>query len=674
MLLIIFLSLQLAAAIGAGVFVWRRIQRQQREIAVLERALASAKNSAQGSRRAAEARAKVVAIGGRAPVLTPMEDVPAFAPPAPITQPRFSVADRLSNALPSVSAETLRGAALGLAAALPALVFPFAANHALIVSCGLCIAAGMMLLAFDPLWRAAAWAGVITGAVWAVVGFALHVAQAQPLAFSVGLALAGSASLINARLRDPGPGEATALIMAIAALVLGNQIGMIGPAGAAFGIIAAMAAIVGAISLKLEPIHLAGFFATLIGLFVLSGQPSAAIWFTPVTAWAGALFLGIAAVRVPNLGARGVTLAATGSLAPLLGIAALYDSQHGLADPHAAGAAFAGLAALLGGVIAASAQRFQRGTAALKITLWVLVAAAFTALVAGSLLALPSPFAASALGALSLGAALLHGRFKDTVWRICAIVAALLAAVIASSSIPLVLEEGPAWSATLIIAGGLAIPAALTGGAGSLLRRAGADVSGGVAKLVAIGLSVATADMVLRIVFSGGAPLMQPVGFVEAGFHIAAWLAIALAVAARGSRRQGAARKAGVLVLGAASLAASAFIAALWLTPYWHMLIPSRAPWPVLHFDGLGFIAPALLYWSHWGFWRMRGSKLRTRIAFGAAAALTACFATLMATHPGQTEASNSLVPVVGALSFALAILANFLPFVTSNGRRRSYF
>src|SRR5262249_39839369 len=160
--------------------------------------------------------------------------------------------------------------------------------------------------------------------------------------------------------------------------------------------------IVGAVSLRSEPLHLAGFAATLIGLFVLSGQPSAAIWFTPVTAWAGALFFGVAAVRTPYLGARGMTLAATGALAPLLGIAALYDSHQGLADARAAGAAFIVLALMLGGLIAAAAQRQHRGVAALKMTLWVLAAAAFAAAVAGSLLAFPAPFAASALAAISL--------------------------------------------------------------------------------------------------------------------------------------------------------------------------------------------------------------------------------------------------------------------------------
>jgi hypothetical protein len=302
-----------------------------------------------------------------------------------------------------------------------------------------------------------------------------------------------------------------------------------------------------------------------------------------------------------------------------------------------------------------------------------LAAAAFTAAIVGVLLALPAPFAASALGAITLGAAFLHARFKDMVWRIGAIVAAILTAYVASNSVPLVLEEAPIWTSALIVVTGLALPAALTGFAGSLLRRAGARASGGVAKLAAVGLSVATADMVLRLVFSNGAPLMQPIGFVEAGFHIAAWLAIALAVAARGrERRMSAARKGGVLVLGACALAASTFIAALWLTPYWQMLPPARVAWSALRWDGLGFLAPAALFWAHWAFWRSRGSNLRTRTSFAAAAALTASAITFVV-HPGAPGSPGGLSTLIAAAAFALAVVLNFAPGIVAASARRSH-
>jgi hypothetical protein len=50
---------------------------------------------------------------------------------------------------------------------------------------------------------------------------------------------------------------------------------------------------------------------------------------------------------VPQLGARGLAIAGTGALAPLMAITALYFSQHGLADRYAAAGGFAVLSALL---------------------------------------------------------------------------------------------------------------------------------------------------------------------------------------------------------------------------------------------------------------------------------------------------------------------------------------
>src|SRR5690606_23968098 len=157
------------------------------------------------------------------------------------------------------------------------------------------------------------------------------------------------------------PGAAMAVAMSAATLALGGMIGMASPAGLGFAAIVAAAAVIGALSLRLESIHLAAFGAALLGLFVLSGQPSAAIWFTPAAAWTGALFLGVAAVRVPQLGARGVAIAGTGALTPLTALAGLYDAQHGLADPYAAAGAFLALAILLGAIIAAAATRRERG-------------------------------------------------------------------------------------------------------------------------------------------------------------------------------------------------------------------------------------------------------------------------------------------------------------------------
>lgn len=673
MALIVFLAFELAALTIGGALLWRRIEQQAREITALRQALEALKGGA-ASNRPAAARTNVVAIPNRGPALTAVKRAEPVREPAP-SRWRHSLPAPIAKAIPPIRPSTGRGVALGLAATLPALALFFAANHALVVACGLCIAAGMMLLAFNPFWRSAAWAGVLTGAAWALIGFVMQVAHAQPLTYCVALMLPGAAGLAYALLREATPGATLALIVSGAALALGSQIGMIGEPGIAFSAIVAMAAVAGAMSLRVESIHLAAFVATLLGLFVLSGQESAAIWFTPVTAWAGALFLGIAAVRVPRLGARGVALAGTGTLAPLLAIAALYGSHQGLADPRAAGGAFVGLAALLGGLITLSAQWRARGIAALKLALWVLAAGGFVSATAGLLLALPAPFAATAFGALAFGLAFVDRRFSSAAWRTFACIASLFAAFEAFSSVALVLREAPAWDGRLVVVFALALPSALTGGAALLAHRSGAAFSASLCKVISVVLSVLTADVLVRLVFSGGAPMMQPIGFVEAGFHVAAWLMLALFVAARASKRDASAvRTNTAMLLGGAALLTSALMAVLWLTPYWETMPLSRAPWAPLHFNGLGFLAPAALFWAHWVFWRARGANVRTRVSLGAAAITSACFVTLEAMHPQNTAASpDTLSALIGALSFAMAIVINFAPGVTASARRRSY-
>ncbi|MBI3438208.1 MAG: hypothetical protein HY054_06090 [Proteobacteria bacterium] len=675
MALIVFLAFQLFALVIGGALLWSRTERQAREIASLRQALELLKAGAMPpARPVAKPRANVVAIPGRASVLSTVSR--DAAPPSPASSRwRLSLPAPIAKAIVPIPPATARGTALGLASSLPALALFFASNHALVVACGLSIAAGMMLLAFNPSLRSAAWASVFTGGAWALIGFAMQVAHAQPLTYCIALMLPAAAGLAYALLREPTPGATLALIMSSAALALGSQIGMVGEPGVAFAMIVSLAAIAGATSLRAESIHLAAFVATLIGLFVLSGQESAAIWFTPVTAWAGALFLGIAAVRVPRLGARGVALAGTGALAPLLAIAALNASHQGLADPRAAGAAFLGLAALLGGLITLTTQWRGRGVSAMKLTLWVLACAGFASAVTGVFFALPAPLAATAFAAIACGLAVIDRRFTSSAWRTFACIASIFALFEALSSIALVLRESPAWDGRLVVAFGLAIPSALTGSAALLAHRSGAAFTASLCKVASVMLSVLTADVLLRLIFSNGAPLMQPIGFVEAGFHVAAWLMLALFVAARASRRDATAvRTNTAMLLGAAALVTSALIAVLWLTPYWETMPPARAPWAALHFNGLGFIAPALLFWAHWVFWRARGSNVRTRIALGAAAILSACFITLEAMHPRDAVASpDTLSALIGALSFAAAIVVNFAPGVTAGARRRSY-
>ena len=269
--------------------------------------------------------------------------------------------------------------------------------------------------------------------------------------------------------------------------------------------------------------------------------------------------------------------------------------------------------------------------------------------------------------ALALGLVALDRRFPHAAWRAFASLAIGLSALAAFASIQLLLDEAPAWNAWLVVGAGLALPAALTAGV-TWLNKSAASLTSTVGKIASIALCALAVDMSIRLLFSDGAVLLQPIGFVEAGFHIAAWLAIALVIAAR--RGAVTTDHAAVMVIGAAAVGAGAVSALLWLTPYWDTLIPARASAPWLHFDGLGFAAPAVLFWVHWAFWRARGSRMRTRVALGAAALLSACFVTLEMLHPVQ-GAPDAFAALICTLSFATAIGINFAPGVVA--RKRSH-
>jgi hypothetical protein len=121
------------------------------------------------------------------------------------------------------------------------------------------------------------------------------------------------------------------------------------------------------------------------------------------------------------------------------------------------------------------------------------------------------------------------------------------------------------------------------------------------------------------------------------------------------------------IVLALMSLMVSAFAGGLWLTSYWSVRESAAAP--IAHAP-LGFLAPAILFWAHWVFWRARGADTRTRAALAAGALMTAAFVTLeLMRWPNAPEWAGALG---GALAFALAIVLNFAPGVTDTDRRHS--
>ncbi len=651
------LAIQTAAALAAGVYVWRRIERQSAEIAELRQALAAGagQRAKVAARRSAAAEVLALAVGAEN-VTTEPEEAPieraqrAWNLPAPPT---------VTVPTPGMSVETARGLTLGILAIAPALGFAFNASVPTIIACGLAIGAAMMAIAHRPMWRAAAWAGVATSGAWALIGFAIGSAQVDPASYSICLALAGTTGLIHAHRHRISTGVTMALIMTITSLALAVQIGMISAAGIAFGFIVAASAITGALSLRLEGLHIGAFGVALLGLFVLSGQPSAAIWFTPAAAWAGAIFFAIAAIRVPQLGARGLAIAGTGALAPLAAITALYFSQHGLADRLAAATGFAVVSALLGGVIAASTMRRDRGLDALKGTLWVLLAGVFAAFAAAVGLALPAALAAPAFAFAALALSAIDLGLPSRAWRAFASLCSIFAVIFAFATAQVLLSETSTWPAWLLIVSGVGAPALVIGAAASAAKQRHARLSASFLESVVIILAVAATDLVVRVLYAGGAVLLEPISFSELGAHASAWLVAALIVRmrARYGARQVRIGFANVMLVTALGVLVTA--AALWMTPFWSL---RQSPVALISRDTYGFLLPALVLAAHVWLWRSRGADVQTRLALGAASLLLASFVTLEVTRADGD--SDWLGAVVGALSFAAAIGVNFIPDV----------
>lgn len=658
-LLFALLAIQTAAILAAGVYGWRRLESQKAEIAELRQALAVGGGKRAKVANGRGASATVIPLSGGA------DETATATAPAERAQRAWNLpaAPALTLPTPGVSAETARGLTLGILAIAPALGFAFGASTPTIIACGLAIGAAMMAIAHRPMWRAAAWAAVATSGAWALIGFAIGSAHTDSASYSICVALAAATGLAHAHHHRVSTGITMTLIMTIATLALALQVGMVSPAGIAFGVIVAASAITGALSLRLESLHLGAFGTALLGLFVLSGQPSAAIWFTPAAAWAGAIFYAIAAIRVPQLGARGVAIAGTGALAPLMAITALYASQHGLADRYAAAGGFAVLSALLVGVIVAAMLRRDRGLDGLKATLWVLMAGAFTAFAAACAMALPPALAAPAFALAALALSTIDLGLPSRAWRAFSCLSAIFAVIFAFATAQVLLSELSAWPAFALIGAGIAAPAALTGAAAWTAKRRDARASAGFLEGVVIILAVAAADFAIRVIYSGGATLLEPISFAELGAHVGAWLIASLVVRVRA--RHGVRRVrivfSNVMLVVALGVLLTASV--LWVTPFW---TARQAVAPFVSRETLGFLIPALALAAHVQIWRTRGAESQTRLTLAASALLLAAFVTLEITRADGD--ADWLGAVVGALSFAAAIGVNFVPGVV---RRR---
>jgi len=652
-LLFALLAIQTAAALAAGVWFWRRLDRQQTEIAELRQALA-----AQGAAK----RAKVAGGRGASAEVIPLA-VTAEPEEAPTERAQrawnLPATPTITVPTPGVSAETARGLTLGILAIAPALGFAFGASVATIIACGLAIGAAMMAIAHRPTWRAAAWAAVATAGTWALIGFALGSAHADPVSYAICASLAAVVGLFHAHHHRISTGVTMALIMTIATLALALQIGMVSAAGAGFGFIVAATAITGALSLRLEGLHFGAFGAALLGLFVLSGQPSAAIWFTPVAAWAGAIFYAIAAIRVPQLGARGLAIAGTGALAPLMAITALYFSQHGLADRYAAAAGFAVLSALLVGVIVAATMRRERGLDGLKATLWVLLTGAFTAFAAAVSMALPPAVAAPVFALAALALSAIDLGLPSRAWRAFACLCSIFAVIGAVGAAQILLAETSAWPAFALIGSGVAAPALILGAAAWAAKRRDARLSAGFLECAVILLAVFAADLAVRVIYAGGAVMLQPISFAELGAHVSVWLLASLIVRARARHGVRQVRVALSNMKLVVAIGVMLTATALWATPFWAARDGAAS---LLSRDTLGFLAPGLVLLAHAWLWRKRAAEAQTRITLAAGSLLVAAFLTLEVTRADGD--ADWLGAVIGALSFAAAIGVNFVPGV----------
>jgi len=241
---------------------------------------------------------------------------PRFPRPLPLADDEENADEWLPSSAPSLSPEVARALIVVSALAAPTVGFTFGLPIATIATTALIIAALAALAAVRGAWRHTAWFATAGAGAWAAAGCLAGAEAASAPLYCAGLVAAGGAGLLQARaVRPASPGLGLAALMAAAAMTAGLGFGLIGLAGLAFGAITLFAAAIGATTLRLEPLHLASLVAAGAGLYVMSGHRGADIWFTPVVTLAGMWFLALAFVRVPVLGARGVTLAATGALA-----------------------------------------------------------------------------------------------------------------------------------------------------------------------------------------------------------------------------------------------------------------------------------------------------------------------------------------------------------------------
>ncbi len=661
-ILLLALGAQLVV-FGAGfALLWRKLHRTENELLELRRVV-EAVELAMGRERAAarKSRAKAeaaLAVSGTMRGAAP--PAPERAWSAPVARlvpegPPLIVVDEPETPhwfTPQLQFITTTGA-LTL---LPLVGLLFGWGFEILAPAGLLIAGALALSGLREDWNNTAWVAAAGGILWSLIGLGTNTAMFAPIAFSSAATFAAGAGLAHLTLRESQRGAVLAGGMGVALLWLGASIGMISAAGAGLAGLVTAAALLGARNLRSEPLLYSAFAASGLGLFVLSAQEGAAIWFTPAAALAGILFLAIAFVRVPQLGPRGGAIAGTGAAASMFAVGALYVSQHGLANPWAASAGFLALAAVFAGIITLAAQRRGGDVQRLKLTLWVLGFTGFASIASAIFIVAPTPLCAALMAALALGFTLLDLRFRTLAWRVFTAASLAFAAMAAWNSAESFLTTLPIWPRWAIILVAFAAPSALAAAAAHIARPA-AKLSADVFETFAIIGAIATGIMTLRFAFSPAEFSLLPLGFLEAGAQIALLLGASLALAATQRREL-----AGLTLILALSLGAVA--SAFWLTTEW-----IERPYAALAPYGFALMAAPL--WAHFFYWRNRAANARTRVTFAAAALATAAFITLLIVNAMEKPSMDALTLGLCTALFAIALGASFAPQIVNSAKPR---
>ncbi len=580
--------------------------------------------------------------------LAPQRQIAAAAPAFPA--PRQSAPYRPLE--PWTSHPLARVAAAAALLSAPAL--PLGAPALVIAGVALALTLALLGFSLRRGWGALAWVAALGGGGWAL--WASQSLAQTPMIAAAGVAAAGGAAALHARLKfQAGPGLALAALTTGALLMMANAYAAPAPAFAALGLVIAALAVAGASAEELDSLHVGALLGACAGLFVLGGRDEAVIWFAPACAWMGGLFLAIAAVRAPALGARGTMTAATGAIAPILAALALHFAARGLASAWEIAAALAFIAAALTGILALAARR----AGGLRVLGWAAFPLGFgapAALALASGIALPAPFAATALALITVAAMAANMRWPSPIWRFDAAVTGALAALSACGAFAIFSLSERDLGGVLAASFGLAAPALA---AGLCARLAGqrAPISANVFESGALIAGVTALFACVRLAYAPEP--YAPIGFAEMGLHASVWLALAALLWARPQRGAWLVRQWAAGALAAGALIALALGPLLLLNPLWGQ-DPEPAPgWPIANTLALGFALPALAALAHGVLWR---GDVRSLAGYGAAAICGAVWGLLeirRAFHGPALAGPASAVEIASYLGAAgLAVIA----------------